>query len=121
MPFKKGDPLINRTGRPFGAKNKIRRLSNEERVAIVKQGDLTPLQLMQSVAMDSEVDLEVRLMAAKDVAPYIHRKMPIAVEGGEKPIAVLSADRLATMSDKELSALNAALIGLGVASGQEED
>ncbi len=90
-------------------------------MAIVKKGDLTPLQFMQSMAMDETLDPGLRLKAAADVAPYLHRKKPIAVDGGEgMPLTVLSADRLAAMSNDELEALNAALIKLGAGRGEED-
>lgn len=90
-------------------------------MAIVKKGDLTPLQFMQSMAMDETLDPALRLKAASDVAPYLHRKKPVAIDGGEgKPLTVLSAEKLAAMSNEDLGALNAALIKLGAGSGEED-
>lgn len=118
--FKKGDSRINRKGRPVGSKNRVTLLTNAQRMAIVTKGELTPLQFLQSVAMDETQDIETRRKAAADVAPYLHRKKPIAVDGGEgQPITVLSAEKLAAMSEKDLEAMNAALIKLGVGSGED--
>lgn len=118
--FKGGMDKINRNGRPIGSKNKVKLLTNAERLAIVNKGDLTPLQFMQSVAMDETMEMHLRLKAAVDVAPYLHRKKPIAVDGGEgQPLTVLSADKLANMSDEDLAAMNAALIKLGIGNGED--
>jgi hypothetical protein len=116
MPFTKGD---KRAGRPKGTENKVKRLTNDERIALVKHGNLTPLVFLQSVVMDEKESVEMRRRAASDVAPYLHRKKPVAIEGGERPLMILSPEQLANMDDKQISALNAMLIGLG--AGLQDD
>jgi hypothetical protein len=61
------------------------------------------------------VELGQRIAAATAAAPYVHRKMPIGIDGGEgKPLAFVSADRLAELSDAELAKLLDVLGRLGV-------
>jgi hypothetical protein len=61
------------------------------------------------------VELGQRISAATAAAPYVHRKMPIGIDGGEgKPLAFVSADRLAELSDAELAKLLDVLGRLGV-------
>jgi hypothetical protein len=79
--------------------------------------DLTPLGFMEAVLRTpSEYPFAARSWAAKEAAPYLHRKMPIAIEGGDKPIRVVSVDALAKLSTDELERLQAVLTGLGVAA-----
>lgn len=53
-----------------------------------------------------KVDLGQRIQAATSAAPYVHRKKPIGIDGGEgKPIAMVSAAQLAQLSDEELDKL----------------
>lgn len=53
-----------------------------------------------------KVDLGQRIQAATSAAPYVHRKKPIGIDGGEgKPIAMVSAAQLAQLSDDELDKL----------------
>jgi hypothetical protein len=59
--------------------------------------------------------IEHRIAAATSAAPYVHRKMPIGIDGGEgKPLAVVTADKLAQMSNQELDQLFAILGRLGI-------
>lgn len=62
------------------------------------------------------VELEKRIAAATAAAPYVHRKMPIGIDGGAegKPIALVSADRLAELSDEQLAKLLEVLGTLGI-------
>lgn len=59
--------------------------------------------------------IEQRIAAATSATPYVHRKMPIGIDGGEgKPLAVVTADRLAQLSDAELDNLLNVFGKLGV-------
>ena len=86
--------------------------------------NLTPLGFMEAVLRTpSKFPFVARQWAAKEAAPYLHRKMPIAIEGGDKPIKIISVDALAKLSTEELERLQAVLTGLGVAAvlDKEED
>jgi hypothetical protein len=72
-----------------------------------KTGELT--------AKKVELKIEHRIAAATSAAPYVHRKMPIGIDGGEgKPLAVVTADKLATMTNAELDSMFAVLDRLGI-------
>lgn len=61
------------------------------------------------------VEIERRIAAATAAAPYVHRKMPIGIDGGEgKPLAFVSADQLAKLSDGELAKLLEIMGRLGI-------
>jgi hypothetical protein len=62
-----------------------------------------------------ELKIEQRIAAATSAAPYVHRKKPIGIDGGEgKPLTVLTADKLATLSNQELDNLLQVFGKLGV-------
>lgn len=51
-------------------------------------------------------DLSTRVTAASQAAVYLHRRMPIAIDGGEgKPITLATANELARMPEAELQKL----------------
>jgi hypothetical protein len=59
--------------------------------------------------------IEQRIAAATSAAPYVHRKKPIGIDGGEgKPLTVLTADKLASLSNAELDNLLQVFGKLGV-------
>jgi hypothetical protein len=51
---------------------------------------ITPLEFLLPLVRDEELSIETRTEAAKAAAPYLHRKMPIALEGGDldRPITI---------------------------------
>jgi hypothetical protein len=62
-----------------------------------------------------ELKIEQRIAAATSAAPYVHRKKPIGIDGGEgKPLTVVTADRLAQLSNAELDNLLQVFGKLGV-------
>lgn len=86
----------NSKGRPKGAKDKISRVvARRVLEAAVRDvagaaadraaKSLTPLGFMESVLRTpSQYPFAARAWAAEHAAPYLHRKMPIAIEGGDK-------------------------------------
>ena len=73
----------------------------------LKEAAITPLDYMLSVLMDPKSDKKDRQWAAEKAAPYVHRKMPIAIEGGDpaKPLIVATAQQLRNLSAEELALL----------------
>lgn len=64
-----------------------------------------------------EVKLEQRISAASQAAPYVHRKMPIGIDGGAgKPLAMVSTEALAKLSEAELTNLLNVMSKLGISS-----
>lgn len=113
--FKKGGPSFNPNGRPRGPSV----LTLARAKAQAKKG-ITPLEFLTALVRcnakelkelgvdKADVTLGVRATAATQAAPYIHRKMPLAVDntaGGS--LVVFSAEQLMKMSDEELEALDA--------------
>ena len=77
------------------------------------------------IAEKITVRLEQRIAAATSAAPYVHRKKPIAIDGGDgKPISFISAAQLATLKDDELDKLLTILgklnVGADFESGHRE-
>lgn len=142
--FKKGNTAGKGHGRRAGSKN---HLTLVQRKYLASTG-LTPLQFFSVIYRDElydgyefkklktvtgeyivaplpkdgakKVDVTVnqRLAAAGYAAPYMHKKMPIAVEGS-LGMTFLTADRLATLDEKELKALLLIMDKLGVGGGVE--
>jgi hypothetical protein len=83
----------NKGGRPKGSKNE----------------ELTPLKFMLDTMKDNKMPFAFKFEAAKHAAPYVHKKMPIAIEGTDKPIRVMDLAALAKLSDEELEAMDKVL------------
>lgn len=67
----------------------------------------TPLDYMICTLVHPDSSKEDRQWAAQTAAPYMHRKQPIAIEGGDpnRPIRVAMAQRLRSLSDEEFALL----------------
>jgi hypothetical protein len=67
---------------------------------------ITPLEFLMSILRDPKAKLQEKLDAAKAAAPYMHCKMPIAIEGGdeERPVWI-SNEALKVLSDSEFETL----------------
>ena len=57
-------------GRPRGARNKR---PTYQAVKAMAEGEKTPLDFLLGVMRDEKQDIQLRLMAAKAAAPYVHR------------------------------------------------
>ena len=116
----------NPAGKKPGTKNRVSRVAARRaieaamREAAGKAADkaakaLTPLGFMEDVLRTpSQFPFAARAWAAEKAAPYVHRRMPIAIEGGERPLTVLSATELAKLGSDELERLVELLGKLGV-------
>lgn len=105
-PFPKG-VSGNPSGLPKNGKKKLYAVSKrkqlfEERRKIIAQSGLTPLEFLLSVVRDPKAHMDYRIDASKAAAPYVHRKMPIAIEGGDpsKPV-VFEASALTMLAPEE--------------------
>ena len=101
--FKKGQSGTPK-GRPKGALGKVSQMTNQERLKLLAEhGDVTPLKFLISLMVDETERMDLRVDAAKHAAPYFHRKMPIAIEGGDGPPVKTSS----SMVIRKLDALSA--------------
>ena len=102
----KGNP--NGAGRKIGSRGKWAMLTDEQRIALANQTDgIMPIQFFLSLLRDPNCPIQQKINAANLVAPYLHRKMPIGIDGGAagKPIFTLQAGQLKGLSEEELSML----------------
>ena len=124
-PFEKRRP-----GRPVGAKGhpKVTVSAAVKEVSDMFKAHedwITPLEFLLAEMQDTNNPKHVRIDCAKNAAPYVHRRMPQAIDGGEgKPINLLSTsaslEHLATLDDSELSNL-LQLVGKITVPGTFED
>jgi hypothetical protein len=107
----------NPNGRPRGTIAYRDLLTAEDRARIADVAGCTPLQFLLSVMLDKDgAPLSTRLEAAKVAAPYMHRRMPIAVELPNQPTQVDMAKLLA-LPRAEREQLLSTLTKLGVNLG----
>lgn len=102
----KGNP--KGTNQRTGIKNKWTLLSNEARQQLADRNDgITPLQFLLSLLRQEDTPIKHRFEAAKIAAPYFHRRMPIAIEGGDpsKPLQIQNQAALRNLTPEELSVL----------------
>ena len=118
MTFKKGDPDINRNGRPPkppGAPRSHRahkaRLTDQQRQQLaVMAGGITPLEFFASILRDPSETMGNRIFAAKELMPYMHRKLPVAVEvKGAIATMAISPAVIAALPPDQLETLMAIL------------
>lgn len=105
-----------KSGNPKGRGKGVKDRRTLAREAGIDTSGLTPLEFMLQVLRNPKsYNKEDRKWAADKAAPYIHRKMPIALEGGDprKPITIVNADKLKDLSTTELESLVNMLTALG--------
>jgi hypothetical protein len=92
----------NPKGCPKGITRKKVASKRELRRQAIAASGLTPLEFLLSVVRDVEVHIEYRIKAAHAAAAYCHRKMPIAIDGGDpnKPV-VFEASALQGLTVQE--------------------
>src|SRR6185503_12179214 len=75
-------------GRPRGARSKR---PTYQAVKAMAKGEKTPLDFLLDVMRDSTNDIELRVLAAKAAAPYMHRALKSVEQSGEGggPVRVL--------------------------------
>jgi hypothetical protein len=118
----------NPKGPPKGTKSR-RRIGQEfdlQRGAALKKASITPLAFMMEVLEAKGDDAQKyskadRMWAAQAAAPYMHKKMPIAIEGGDRPIPIIDADKIAKMSEKDLQAMITGLALLGISDEVKDE
>lgn len=107
----------NPNGRPKGVIGYRDVLTIEERVRMATEAGCTPLQFMISIMLDPTHPMADRLDMAKAAAPYMHRKMPIAVELPPNLAPTFDVEKLAALPVEERKLLLVTLGKLGVNLG----
>lgn len=104
---KGGGKSINPAGKTPSWAGRVNRLTDEERLELVRKYKVTPLQFLLSVMSDENEPMDERIDAAKAAAPYMHKKMPIGIEVNPAFGAgtLINADALAGMREEDLDAL----------------
>lgn len=118
MAFVKGQ-VANPHGRPKGSKNKRDIIADMLREQAISSG-LLPLDFFLSVMRSDEMPLGVRFEAGRAAAPYVHRKMPIAIENLDAPYKVLDIGALKGLTDEELEQLQL-IMAKAVKADQDAD
>lgn len=119
MAARKGAASPNPKGRPKGTKNKVTQLKEKALVRILS-GHRTPLDFLLKLMESDDAPLAARIDAAKAAAPYVHRRMPIAIENSDKgPFRVLDERQLGNLSEAQLLMLRDLLKQATVADGGE--
>lgn len=122
---KKRGFVKGKSGNPAGKKpgTKDRRTLARETVQRFK--GITPLEFMLATlqAPKDQSSKADRMWAADKAAPYVHRKMPIAIEGTDKPIPVTVFDvaKLAAMDTATLRKAEEVLKDMGIIAKDEDD
>lgn len=76
-----------------------------ERAAKERGVEITPMMVMQQIMTDSKSGRKLRLQAASNMAPYVHRKQPTTVE--LRDITELSNEELRRIADRSKAAVAA--------------
>lgn len=125
--FKKGKSG-NPKGRPKGKKSRI----TEAKIEIIARTGMMPIDFMTAVYRDELYDEYVtelladgrtqvfrpapkakrikckvseRLSAARDAAPYVHRRQPVGIEVSDKNARLIAAQKLAELPTDKLELL----------------
>lgn len=89
-------------------------MSNARIRTTIKGSDLNPLDLFLAVLRDASLPVGVRIEAAKNAAPYVHRRMPQEVETTNKMEVAFTSDELKGLSRQELLNLKGLLEKTGM-------
>jgi hypothetical protein len=95
--------VLNPNGRPAGTKNK---LSLKDAQEAQKKYGVKPLDFFMVHLNDPRMPRDFKFECAKAAAPYVHRKMPIAIDDGNGgPVSFASPEQLAKLPTKDLKML----------------
>jgi len=93
------------------------RLNNAQRRMLAEElGGITPMQILMSIARDEAAPLGMRVDACKVLMPYVHKKMPVAMEtvGAARSVLNFDLDQLGNVTDEEIEHALGVLEKLGV-------
>jgi hypothetical protein len=100
--IQKGE-VLNPKGRLPGTKNQH---SLRQAAEAAKKYGILPLDFFLTNLNDPKAKFAVKMDCAKAAAPYVHRKMPIAIDNGEGgPVSFATPEQLARLPAKDLKVL----------------
>lgn len=117
--FQKGQ-VANPNGRPKGSRNKVSVVIEKLTEEAIK-GGIMPLDFFLSNLRNETMPLGFRYENAKAAAPYLHRKMPIAIENADAPFKVLDMSTLKGLSEAELMQLETLMAKAAAIAASEKD
>ena len=113
IPWKPGQ-----SGNPAGPRpgivSRVSRLTGEERLALARKYNVTPLEFLLSVMADHDEPMDARIDAAKAAAPYMHRKMPIGIEMPNSGVGAVNLEKLRALPEDKLDAVLEGLAVMGL-------
>lgn len=94
-------------GKPLASKNLGPEMKDFLVDAAAGGKAVTPLDYMLATLVHPHSTKADRQWAAEKAAPFMHRKMPLAIEGGDpqKPLRIAAADELRVLSPEEFEAI----------------
>lgn len=110
LPGQPGGP-----GRPKGSLDRKTILTKEMEQQLAERAEqgipITPLEYFLKTLTDPMTTKRDKQWAASAAAPYLHRKMPIAIEGGDqkRPVLFATMEQLAKLNNDELETLYSVL------------
>lgn len=102
-----GDRTFGRRGH-VTAKGRITHNLLKQVARKASEGKQTlPLEFMLTTLNSEDMPWKCRAWAAKEAAPYLHRRMPIAIEGGDanKPLVFATAEQLQGLPTAQLEVM----------------
>jgi hypothetical protein len=81
--FQKGQPRSPNSGRRKGVRNRST-VVREAAERIAKRKQISPLEFLEELINDPRAGKKLRCDASKAAAPYVHKRMPIAIEHSGK-------------------------------------
>jgi len=74
---------------------------------VQQRKQILPLEFMLNMLNDAQEPKSCRMWAAEKAAPYLHRRMPIAIEGGDasRPLVFATAEQLQGLPTNQLKVM----------------
>lgn len=85
-----GEPVVEKRGRgrPKGAVNQ----ATKDQVAHCRRMGMSPLRFLQIIWSDEKHKIDDRIRAASAALPYLHAKLPVAVDLGDQGLISLTIE-----------------------------
>ena len=107
MAFKKNDPKTKAAAKAGGSSKVSQALNDDQRKALaMKVGGILPLEFAASVLRDPYAPMKEKMWACELLMPYMHRKLPMAVDlTANMIITSIDTEAVSNMDDTDLDKL----------------